>query len=318
MHHRFCMTMVVLFLAVSVAANRAHAQPKKHDAQALAQQLRDKARALSEHDRWSEACPNFEDSLRYDPTLITRLYLAKCYVKTGKLARAWELYREAVDEADRAGDQKRRDYAMRRAARLEPRLAVITIALPAHAPAGLVVTCDDRSVDTAALTKRIDPGTHVIVASAPGFESFRRTITLIAGHSETIAVPDLEASIADTPPRSATTRRDLALYAGSAGLASVATGFWFGWNARSAFSEAKRECGAGLVCGEDRKARADDLIVKARSNATTATVLVLTGGVAITIAAVVFLKSPPKRERAARIVPMLHDRGTGLAIMGRF
>ena len=44
-----------------------------------------------------------------------------------------------------------------------------------------------------------------------------------------------------------------------------------------------------------------------------------TGGAAIVASAILFLTTPGEREQAmARITPSIHDRSTGLAIIGRF
>jgi hypothetical protein len=48
-------------------------------------------------------------------------------------------------------------------------------------------------------------------------------------------------------------------------------------------------------------------------------VLVAAGGAAIVTGVVVFLTAPHAQERGtARIVPVAHDRGAGLAVMGGF
>jgi Tfp pilus assembly protein PilF len=79
-------------LVVAVAASRAQAQSS--DTSAIAEQLFNQARDLAKANRWAEACPRFEASLRADPVLGTRLNLATCYEHLGKLASAWGIYRE--------------------------------------------------------------------------------------------------------------------------------------------------------------------------------------------------------------------------------
>jgi tetratricopeptide (TPR) repeat protein len=119
------------FLGVALvisAAGPADAQPD--DAGATADQLFEDGRELARADRWAEACPKFEASLRMDPALGSRLNLAACYEHIGELARAWRLYRESADLAEEAGDVKRRDYARAHAAALEPRLAGLAIPAP--------------------------------------------------------------------------------------------------------------------------------------------------------------------------------------------
>src|ERR1051325_9814246 len=96
--------IAVSLLVCGVAA----AQPS--DSTALAEQLFNEGRALAKANNWTAACPKFEQSLRYDPALGTRLNLATCYEKTGRLASAWSLYRESAGFAAKEGGTKRREY----------------------------------------------------------------------------------------------------------------------------------------------------------------------------------------------------------------
>src|SRR5262249_11345883 len=156
-------------LLLSFAAGRAQAQPA--DASTLAEQLFKQGRDLAAANQWPAACAKFEASLRYDPALGTRLNLATCYEHIGKLARAWGLYRDAREPGSQAGDVKRRDYARKQAAALEPRLPRLTIAPPARPPTGFVVKRDGMAIDVGALGAAlyVDAGLHEITASAPGF-----------------------------------------------------------------------------------------------------------------------------------------------------
>src|SRR3954452_3723875 len=128
-----------LIPVVLVVVGHAHAQ--SNDAGSLAEQLFNQARDLAKAGKWTEACPKFEASLRYDPALGTRLNLATCYEKVGKIASAWGIYRDAAELAGKAGDPKRRDYALKQAVALEKRLPKLTITAPAQT-AGLAVTRD--------------------------------------------------------------------------------------------------------------------------------------------------------------------------------
>ena len=326
--------IAAVILTGAVETKRAHAQPS--DASAVAEQLFNQARDLAKANRWAEACPRFEASLRADPVLGTRLNLAVCYEHVGKLASAWGLFREAIELAKRAGD-KRRDYAQQQADALEPRLPRLTISVPEPPPAGLVVTRDGAAIDAGALgvALYVDPGPHAITASAPGFEAVTQTVTLIEGKAETFAIPALAAKpVRATPsPQSSAeghagtservispTRRYVALTVGTVGVASVGVGLVIGVKANSAYHDAKALCGANLVCGTDDYARGQQLIRDTRSQATISTVLVAAGGAAIVTGAVVWLTGRRSREHAtaAQIVPVTYDRGAGLVAIGRF
>jgi tetratricopeptide (TPR) repeat protein len=323
----------------AVVTERAHAQPS--DATAVAEQLFNQARELAKANQWAEACPKFEASLRADPVLGTRLNLADCYEHLGKLASAWGLFREAIELAAKAGD-KRRDYAQQQADALEPRLPKLTISVPEHPPAGLVVARDGAPIDAGALgvALYLDPGPHAITASAPGFEALTRTVTLAEGKAETLALPALTAvpvratAAPQAPPQApnerptatsqpelviSPTRRYVAMAVGAAGVASIGVGLFFGSKANSAYHDAKALCGSNLVCSTDNYTRGQQLIRDTRSDATISTVLIAAGGAAIVTGAVVWLTGRRPHERGiAQIVPVTYDRGSGLAVTGRF
>src|SRR5581483_7068571 len=165
-----------VFVVVSALSGQAVAQ--SGNSTALAEQLFKEARELAKGNRWTEACPKFEASLHYDPVLGTRLNLATCYEHIGKLASAWGLYKDAAERARKAGDAKRAAYAQKQAAALEPRLPRLSISAPPHPPAGFTIKRDDSAVDAAEFGTAlyVDPGSHTVTASAPGFED--RSITV--------------------------------------------------------------------------------------------------------------------------------------------
>jgi hypothetical protein len=316
---------------LAVMSGRVEAQPG--ESSAIAEQLFTEARELAKANRWAEACPRFEASLRSDPVLGTRLNLATCYEHIARLASAWSLYRESIVLAKKAGDAKRRAYAEKQAAALEPRLPRLVIAAPRTPPAGFVVTRDGTTIDAGALgvALYVDPGLHEIVASAPRCEAFQQTVMLVEGKTETLAIPDLQAVGLAKPPIEAldvTTprgyaispvRRYVVVGGGIGGMAVLGAGFLFGRNASSVYAEARALCGANLVCAPANYDRGQQLIRETRSSAALSTVLMAVGGVAIVTSAVVLLTASPARERAmARIVPVAHDRGAGLALIGRF
>jgi tetratricopeptide (TPR) repeat protein len=338
----------ILGLAIMVSAMAGRAQAQPSDASALAEQLFNQARELAKDNRWAEACPKFEASLRIDPVLGTRLNLATCYERIGKLASAWGLYRESIELARKAGDLKRHDYAQQQADALEPRLPRLALAAPSPRPAGFVVTRDGTPIAAGALgvALYVDPGEHEVTASAPGFEAFTQTITLVPGKAETLVIPDLkpapEAALSVSPAKSPATspktsaidgrvattepappmsprRKYTAIGLGGAGVAAIGVGLLFGAKASSAFQDAKALCSDDLVCAPESYDQGKQRTRDARASATASTVLVAAGGAAIAAGAIVILTRPRTRERAmARIVPVTHNRGAGLAILGRF
>ena len=306
-------------------------------ASALAEQLFNQGRDLAKSNQWAEACPKFEASLRYDPVLGTRLNLATCYEHIGKLASAWGLYRESIGLARKVGDNKRGGYAQKQAIALEPRLPQLAISAPPNAPVGVLVQRDGQTVDAGALgvALYVDPGTHKVTASAPGFEAFTVSITLVEGKTETLVIPTLvakPAAVADPSTHSATrqvgtepqapasrTRTYAALGLGAAGVVAIGVGLGFGAKARWSYNDATALCGDDMVCSAANFERDKQLVRDARSSATVSTVMIVSGGAAIAAGLVVYLTAPRASERAtARLVPVTHKGGAGLALTGTF
>jgi len=168
----------------------------------------------------------------------------------------------------------------------------------------------------------IPPGRHVLVARAPGFRDQR--IEIPAERT-----PDYQLSVAlasgAVPPevaeqQGARTRRLVGLGLGAAGVAALGAGVVFAAKARSSHDEAIRLCGDDLLC--DSSSTYDDAhgaVVRAKSQATTATVLIAVGGAAVAAGVIVWLTAPRERHGpVARIVPAVDDHHVGLSVLGRF
>lgn len=320
--------LLAAVLVISAVAPRADAQ-----ANAIAEQLFNEGRDLAKANRWEEACPKFEASLRQDPALGTRLNLATCFEKIGKLASAWGLYRESADLAKRAGDLKRSAYAEQQAALLEPRLPKLTITAPASAPTGLTVQRDGVALGAAelGLALYVDPGAHEVTASAPGFETFQTSVTIREGETETIAIPaltpkseavvtnEVDAPEPSAPASSSSRRTYLALGIGGAGVIAAGVGLVFGAQAMSANSQAEELCGEDLACSATNYDEGRRLIEDGRSKATLSTAFVIAGGAAIAAGAVLYFTAPrPREQTTAQLVPLIHDSAAGVGVAGSF
>ncbi len=345
MRHAVCGVVV---MALVFGAGRAVRQAQAQDGKAIAEQLFNQARDLVKAEKWAEACPKFEASLRYDPVLGTKLNLATCYERIGKLASAWGLYRDSIELARKAGDPKRADYATKQAAALEPRLPTLRITLPDKPPAGLVVTRDGTALDAGAfgVALYIDPGAHEVTASAPGFTPFIQRMTLVEAKAETLAIPALaveprapvkpepgaptepaglakaKLDVTKAPPQAPSrTRFYLGLGAGGAGVVALGTGVVFGLKAMSTQDELERLCGgADVECSSSNAAQGKTLYDRSRSQAAISTAFVIGGGVALAAGAVLIWTAPRARERvpSARLLPTVGDGGAGLAAVGSF
>jgi len=179
---------IVIGIALWALAGHGHAQPS--NVSALPEQLFEEGRHLAEANRWSDACPKFEQSLRYKDGLGTRLNLATCYEHLDRFASAYDLYRRAIDVMK--PDDARRQFAEERIAILEPRVGSLTIALSVDM-LGIIVMFDGNMVQPRELgiSQYVDAGEHRVTASAPGLLRFTTTVMVVAQSAEIVSIPKL-------------------------------------------------------------------------------------------------------------------------------
>jgi hypothetical protein len=178
-------------------APTAHAQSSAADA------LFREGRALIKAGKLAEGCAKLEASEKLDSSVGTLLNLGDCREKLGELASAWGAFHEAEELAKRTGnDQKRAQEAKRRALRLEPDLASITVQIaPKTKHDGLVIKRDGEVVErelwgTAVV---VDPGRHTVVAEAPGFQPWTSEVSVGKGSKRWVVVPSLDPIEPPTP-----------------------------------------------------------------------------------------------------------------------
>lgn len=151
------LTSALFGAAISLAPQVAHADD------ATAEALFQAGKSLMDQKKYSEACPKFEASYKLDPAIGTKLNLADCHEKDGKLAQAWADWGEARDQAKRENDKARTDLAIRRQKELDPKVPKLTVNVTGPT-AGLAVYRDELELDSAMLgvPLPVDPGTHVV------------------------------------------------------------------------------------------------------------------------------------------------------------
>ncbi|MEO7035807.1 MAG: hypothetical protein ABI548_17865 [Polyangiaceae bacterium] len=170
----------------------------------MAESLFREGKRLTGERRFPEACPKFQESYKLDPGLGTLLNLATCHESEGKLASAWAEFSEAVSQAKRQADNDRAQLAQDHMKALEPKLAHVSIGVsPAAAVSGLVVKFDSRALAQAAwgLQIPVDPGKHVVEASAPGKQNYSQAFeTPAAATVLAVTVPALQDAPGAVPP----------------------------------------------------------------------------------------------------------------------
>jgi len=195
------MTARIAILALCMLTPICTARVARGDDTASAQQLFDEARRLIKEGTYPEACAKLEESQRIDPGIGTLYNLADCNEHIGKTATAWAQFRYVASQTKTEHQAARERVARQRATALEPRLSRMTI-LVRSTDRDLKLERNGVEIGHAQWGSAIpvDPGDHMIVASAPGKQSWHRSVHVYAD-AQTVPV---EIATLDPAPAAAT------------------------------------------------------------------------------------------------------------------
>jgi hypothetical protein len=327
------------------------AWPGPADAAAAAPLLEEGTRLMQEG-RYAEACPKLEQSQQLDPNLDTLLRLGDRFEQNGQLARAWATFQSATTTGPDAGEDERTKVAQARAQKLEamvPKL-VVDVGPDARVP-GLAVMRGDVDVPAASwgVPIPVDPGEHVMTATAPGRKPWSRSIVLApANPPVTLKVPVLvpessptamtpQAPVAAPPPnapvapppiepeqsaRPGDSQRTWAMVPGTVGMAGLLVGVVYGLDAKNKDEDADAHCGIGGdpdACDQVGARLRDE----ARDAATVSTASLILGGLGLGAGVVLYLSAPsgepaPQATAPVRVAPSLGRHHSGVVLAGRF
>lgn len=304
----------VFLLAASGGASARAAPPlswvasQKPTSQApsRAENLVQRALALMQQKKWGRAARLLETSNQLDPGIGAHAHLAECYEALGHMALAWTTFSAAADHASREGHADREKAARGRAASLEPWIVLIILNVPPDVSRlkGLRIMVDGQDIDDqkwadgGAPVLAVEPGHHVLAATAPGKRPWQQTVSVGAlGSRVRVDVPPTVAVAQASAGSSWNAERKAAIAAGSTGAIAVGTGI------------------SGLVLiSQDRSPAAVPMA---------ATGLIL--GVPSVITAIVFGVGSSRRGRAAnppaarwQIGPTVGPKGAALVVTGQF
>jgi hypothetical protein len=333
------------FLSLSLFASPASAQADSAAARALFSE----GRKLMQAEKFDEACPKFEESLRLDNGIGTQFNLAHCWEKIGRTASAWAMFLD-VAAAARASNQNEREAAAReRASVLEPKLTRMRIVVTDPAP-DTKVTRDEVDVRPAAwgTAMPVDPGEHVVTVTAPGKQSWSQAVKVPANSKTfSVTVPVLEdvvvakapEPVAPTEPqpvRGDSTRdsgggsgsKMAAYVVGGVGLAAVATGTLFALQSRSDNNKALGLClehddvtGEDICPTPDEQTSHDDLVKDAKREQVIGIIGFGVGGAALVTAVILYVTagddSDPERADLF-VTPVVGPNDWGAALTARF
>jgi tetratricopeptide (TPR) repeat protein len=314
----------LLALVSSLAApGMAHAQA---DAQqkAAAEALFDEGKQLLSQGQFESACKRFEQSQEIDPGVGTLLYLGDCYERSGKVASAWAIFREASSAALAAGQGERSRIADERSRKLSLNLSKIVLLVPQEdRVTGFELLLDGRVLSPAlfAVPFPVDPGQHELTARAPGRVTWSNVVEIKPNADyRNVQIPPLAAAgplVApyDTVPATAaqpavapgtyttaepgpSAQRDsgtptaqhpdhtLAYVLGGAGVVALGVGVVFGLRASDKDEQAKADCPSGCLTEE-----AADLNASARTSALIANISYGVGVAALATGAYLFFSA---------------------------
>lgn len=288
--------------AISIVAlsNAAFAQPTPED-EALAEELFREGKRLVGEAQYDKACPKLAESYRLDPGGGTLLTLALCREAQGLTASAWADFTDAITLAKRDGRADREAIAREHADALVPKLRRLRVRVTSPSP-DLVVSRDGAPIGQAAwnVAAPVDPGDHVIEASAPGHAVFRKLVSVSEeGASLDVEVPALVPVTIDVPTQperpevrpSSTTLRWISFAVAGVGLAAGGAGTFFALDAKSKRDDANAKCPTN-ACADPT---AVDASRSAGRSADWATASFVVGGGLLATAAVLFVLSLDKR-----------------------
>ena len=158
---------------------------------------------LAQDGKCDKAIPHLLESLRLDPRAITLINLASCEEKTGRWAAALGHWADARARAQAETATLIEEEATKRVRDLEKKIPRLTIVLASGSPPGTEVTRDGVVLGAVSLgvALPVDPGSHTVVARAPGRADGSKTVALSEGESTRVEV---------TPGGPAATKSDAA------------------------------------------------------------------------------------------------------------
>jgi hypothetical protein len=288
----------------------------------------DEGRELFEQGRFKDACDKFELSMQLDPSPGTLLNLGNCYEPQGDLLRALSTFEQALADAQRTTDKKRRqvwsDAAKERIASLSKRIPELSID---GAEPGSSVLLDGQPYQRLGESLRQNPGHHQLEVSAPGKRTYTKGFELPEGRRLGIHLPPLEreapvvaepapaALPISAPPVEPSSQRRFGVWpyvAGATGAALLGTSLVTGLMASSKAKQLEQEC-SGKACDPSLESVKDS----ASTLAVTTDVLWISGAVILGAGVTLFVLDHGKSE-SATVAAGCFDAGCGLQASGSF
>lgn len=318
--------------ALAVASSTAQAQEEPNAANvSAARALGQEGVKLADANNCAEAIDKLAraEKLFHAPTTLARL--GECQVLGGKLVEGTENLNRVVREVLPAGAPTAYGQAQERARKVladaKPKLAKLKIAVAAPATAQILVKVDGTEVPIANLNSNrpMDPGEHLVEASAPGFKPASAKVRLGEGAVDSVALtleidPNASKPVAAPAPVPVTEPRPVAEPAKSrvpayavlgVGAVGIGVGAIFGGLALGKKGDLDSAC-VDKVCGRSQQ----DTIDSGKTLATVSTVGFAVGIVGLGVGTYLLLTGAPKSSSTTasrRLTPIVGTDRVGLA-----
>lgn len=206
-------TILCARLAIGIAAL---ASASLVPATAMAQSAADKATArnlatagikLYQQQKFEEALDKLKRAQELYDAPVHLLYMARCYVKLGKLVDGAESYRRLVRTELDANSPDVFQTAVadgeKELAEVEPRVPTLTINVEPSTVPGLRIVLDGEPVSVAVLgvERPVNPGERVVVAEAPGYLPAETSALVREGQGEQVSLTlEVDPNAPKEPP----------------------------------------------------------------------------------------------------------------------
>jgi tetratricopeptide (TPR) repeat protein len=175
---------------------------------AAARELFKQGVAASKQGNWEEAVDKLSRSLALKRAPIAHYTLGVAQQNTGRLVEALENLRAFLASPREEATDLYREPAQKAIAELEPRVGRVAITIKPGKIPELKVHIDTEAVPAIALDQQrlVNPGSHLVKAEAPGFQSAQKRFEVTEGGSAAVELvlfpeedkPD-EPTLADQP-----------------------------------------------------------------------------------------------------------------------
>jgi PEGA domain-containing protein len=157
---------------------------------AIARQLFEEGTTALREGRFADARERFVRSLALKRTPLTLYSLAVSLRELGHYAESLETFKAFLAERASSADGAFEQPAREAIAELEQRVAYVRLRIEPAATPGMTVTVDGVTVPEAAIgyPRLVDPGSHVIRATAPGRLPSQKEVTLAEGQTVDVAL----------------------------------------------------------------------------------------------------------------------------------